>query len=80
MIATRTDPPLALSRLRAGGQLLEVRGGDLRFDLAEVAHFLNGAWGWTFPKRPLPAWKPRLRAGLPPCNWGRYLWPSGPKG
>ena len=44
VIATRTDPPLALSRLRAGGQLLEVRGGDLRFDLAEVAH-LNGSQG-----------------------------------
>ena len=45
VIATRTDPPLALSRLRAGSQLLEVRGTDLRFDLAEVTHFLNGSQG-----------------------------------
>ncbi|AZI45073.1 hypothetical protein EHF33_19510 (plasmid) [Deinococcus psychrotolerans] len=43
VIVTRTDPPLALSRLRVRSQLLEVRGADLRFDLAEVAHFLNGS-------------------------------------
>ncbi|MGY2896252.1 LuxR C-terminal-related transcriptional regulator [Deinococcus sp. UYEF24] len=43
VIATRTDPPLPLSRLRVRNQLLEVRGADLRFDLAEAEHFLNGS-------------------------------------
>ncbi|MGY2895665.1 LuxR C-terminal-related transcriptional regulator [Deinococcus sp. UYEF24] len=43
VIATRTDPPLSLSRLRVRNQLLEVRGADLRFDLAEVTRFLNGS-------------------------------------
>ncbi|GGR27584.1 LuxR C-terminal-related transcriptional regulator [Deinococcus ruber] len=43
VIATRTDPPLSLSRLRVRHQLLEIRGIDLRFDLAEVTHFLNGS-------------------------------------
>jgi LuxR family maltose regulon positive regulatory protein len=43
VIATRTDPPLSLSRLRVQSQLLEVRAHDLRFDLAEATHFLNGS-------------------------------------
>lgn len=43
VIATRTDPPLSLSRLRVRHQLLEVRGTDLRFDLAEATRFLNGS-------------------------------------
>ncbi|WP_407571736.1 LuxR C-terminal-related transcriptional regulator [Deinococcus altitudinis] len=45
VIATRTDPPLSLSRLRVRNQLLEVRGTDLRFDLAEATRFLNGSQG-----------------------------------
>jgi LuxR family maltose regulon positive regulatory protein len=35
-IATRHDPPLALARLRARGELTEFRQADLRFDRAEV--------------------------------------------
>jgi LuxR family maltose regulon positive regulatory protein len=45
VIATRVDPPLALSRLRARGQLTELRGGDLRFTSEEAAGFLNQAMG-----------------------------------
>jgi len=45
VIATRTDPPLSLSRLRARNQLLEVRGTDLRFDLTEATRFLNESQG-----------------------------------
>jgi LuxR family maltose regulon positive regulatory protein len=41
VIATREDPRLPLSRLRARGQLTELRAADLRFTLAEVAKFLN---------------------------------------
>ena len=37
VIATRADPPLTLARLRARGELLEVRGEDLRFTVAEAA-------------------------------------------
>jgi LuxR family maltose regulon positive regulatory protein len=44
-IATRSDPPLPLSRLRARGQLTEVRAADLRFDLTEAATFLNDVIG-----------------------------------
>jgi LuxR family maltose regulon positive regulatory protein len=41
VIATREDPSLPLARLRAGGQLTEVRAADLRFTPAEAAEFLN---------------------------------------
>ena len=37
VIGSRTEPQLALYRLRAHGQLLEVRDADLRFTQAEVA-------------------------------------------
>lgn len=41
VITTRKDPNLSLSRLRARGQLTELRAGDLRFTSAEAAAFLN---------------------------------------
>jgi LuxR family maltose regulon positive regulatory protein len=41
VIATREDPPLPLSRLRARGQMTELRASDLRFTQAEAARFLN---------------------------------------
>ncbi|MEW6400949.1 MAG: LuxR C-terminal-related transcriptional regulator, partial [Chloroflexota bacterium] len=45
VIATREDPQLRLSRLRARGQLTELRATDLRFTLAEAADFLNRMMG-----------------------------------
>ncbi len=45
VIATREDPHLPLARLRAGGQLTEVRASDLRFTSSEAAEFLNQAMG-----------------------------------
>ncbi len=44
-IATRSDPPLPLARLRARGELLEVHVEELRFDEAESAHLLNELLG-----------------------------------
>ncbi|MCJ7715090.1 MAG: AAA family ATPase, partial [Anaerolineales bacterium] len=41
VITTREDPQLPLSRLRARGQLTEMRAVDLRFTPAEAAEFLN---------------------------------------
>lgn len=41
VIATREDPLLPLSRLRARGQLTELRATDLRFNASEVTEFLN---------------------------------------
>jgi LuxR family transcriptional regulator, maltose regulon positive regulatory protein len=43
VIAGRTEPPLPLSRLRAGGQITELRAADLRFTSEEAATFLTDA-------------------------------------
>ncbi len=45
VISTREDPPLPLARLRASGQLAELRAQDLRFSASEAADFLNRAMG-----------------------------------
>ena len=45
VIATREDPNLPLPRLRARGQLTELRVADLRFTPAEAADFLNQVMG-----------------------------------
>lgn len=42
VLITRNDPPLPLSRLRARGQLVEVRQGDLCFLPDEVDQLVNG--------------------------------------
>ncbi len=41
VIATRADPPLPLARLRARGQLAELRAADLGFTEDETAEFLR---------------------------------------
>ncbi|MEM5775196.1 MAG: hypothetical protein AAGU05_09370, partial [Anaerolineaceae bacterium] len=45
VIATRSDPPLPLSRLRARGQTVELRAEDLSFSVEEAAQFLNEVMG-----------------------------------
>jgi LuxR family transcriptional regulator, maltose regulon positive regulatory protein len=45
LIATRSDPPLPLARLRARGQIAELRAADLRFSESEAAQFLNSVMG-----------------------------------
>src|SRR4051794_39100520 len=44
-IASRSDPPLPLARLRSRGELTELRAADLRFTPGEAVDFLNGAMG-----------------------------------
>ena len=41
VISTRADPALPLSRLRARGELVEVRAADLRFTTPEATAYLN---------------------------------------
>ena len=41
MLSSRSDPPLALSRLRARGRLAELRAADLRFTAVEAAALLR---------------------------------------
>jgi LuxR family maltose regulon positive regulatory protein len=45
VIASRTDPPLPLARLRGRGELAEIRAADLRFTPSEAAEYLNEVMG-----------------------------------
>jgi LuxR family maltose regulon positive regulatory protein len=45
MLLSRTDPAVPLSRLRARGQLIDIRAGQLRFTPDETDAFLNGIMG-----------------------------------
>jgi LuxR family maltose regulon positive regulatory protein len=49
VLASRSDPPLPLARLRAGRQLAELRAGDLRFTADEAAALLRAALGADLP-------------------------------
>jgi ATP/maltotriose-dependent transcriptional regulator MalT len=45
IVASRADPSLPVSRLRARGQLAELRASDLRFTVEEAVTFLNDITG-----------------------------------
>jgi len=58
VLAGRGDPPLRLSRLRAAGQLAELRAADLRFTPAEAAALLArvaGGPGTALPESAVAA-------------------------
>ena len=50
VLTSRADPPLALARLRVGGQLDELRAVDLRFTRSEAADLFAGTVGPDFPE------------------------------
>jgi LuxR family maltose regulon positive regulatory protein len=54
-LASRADPPLPLARLRAGGQLVELREADLRFTREEAAELLRTAVGTDLPEAAVAA-------------------------
>jgi LuxR family transcriptional regulator, maltose regulon positive regulatory protein len=45
VLATRADPPLPLARMRARGELAELRATDLQFTDQEASELLNGSMG-----------------------------------
>jgi LuxR family maltose regulon positive regulatory protein len=47
VLVTRTDPFLPLPRLRASGEITEIRRAELRFGDAEAEGFLRGALGFA---------------------------------
>ncbi len=49
VLASRSDPPLPLARLRASGQLAELRAAELRFTADEAAALLREAIGADLP-------------------------------
>jgi LuxR family maltose regulon positive regulatory protein len=55
VVASRTDPPLPLARLRARARLAEVRERDLRFTTEEAAALLREAVGPDLPEEAVAA-------------------------
>jgi LuxR family transcriptional regulator, maltose regulon positive regulatory protein len=49
VVATRSDPALPLARLRARGEMAEIRAGELSFSETEAAQLLNGTLGLALP-------------------------------
>ncbi len=45
VILTRSDPPFPLARLRAQGELVEIRAQELRFTFDDTSEFLQAAMG-----------------------------------
>jgi LuxR family transcriptional regulator, maltose regulon positive regulatory protein len=64
VIATREDPHLPLSRLRARGQLTELRAADLRFTSAEAAEFLNQMMGLNLSAEDIAALETRTEGWI----------------
>ena len=55
VLATRSDPPFMLARLRAQGHMIEFRAADLRFDAGEAATYLNERMNLALPDDALKA-------------------------
>src|ERR687890_725802 len=64
VIATREDPPLPIARMRARGQLSELRAADLRFILTEAAGFLEGAMGLKLSAEEMAALEERTEGWI----------------
>jgi LuxR family maltose regulon positive regulatory protein len=64
VISTREDPALPLARLRARGELVEVRAADLRFTPEEAAAYLNKAMGLALTARDVAALEGRTEGWI----------------
>lgn len=64
LVATRSDPPLPLARLRAHGQTVELRAADLRFTEPEAARFLNEVMGLHLDPRSIAALEERTEGWI----------------
>ena len=64
VLTTREDPDLRLARLRARGQLTELRARDLRFTPDETATFLNELMGLDLSSEDLAALEARTEGWI----------------
>ena len=64
VMATRADPTLPLARLRARGELVEVRAAELRFTSDEAAAYLTGAVGITLSPEDVAALEERTEGWI----------------
>lgn len=64
VIVTREDPHLPLARLRARGQMTELRAADLRFTPAEAGDFLNRVMGLDLSAQDIEALETRTEGWI----------------
>ena len=64
VIASRADPALPLARLRARGELAEIRAAELRFTAAEAAAYLNEVMGLQLTARDIAALEARTEGWI----------------
>jgi LuxR family maltose regulon positive regulatory protein len=64
VIASRTDPPLPLARLRGQAELTELRAADLRFTPEEAAMFFNEAMSLSLPEEDVTALERRTEGWI----------------
>jgi ATP/maltotriose-dependent transcriptional regulator MalT len=64
VVATRSDPPLLLPRLRARNKTVELRSADLRFTEAEAAQFLNDVMGLHLDSRSIAVLEERTEGWI----------------
>lgn len=64
VIVTREDPEVPLARLRAKGQLTELRAADLRFTPTEAVEFLNRVMGLTLSPEDIDALENRTEGWI----------------
>jgi LuxR family maltose regulon positive regulatory protein len=64
VLAGRTDPPLPLARLRARGELLEIRAADLRFTTEETAIYFDESAGLALAPADIAALESRTEGWI----------------
>jgi LuxR family transcriptional regulator, maltose regulon positive regulatory protein len=64
VVATREDPALPLARLRARGELSELRAEELRFTAAEAADFLGASMGLELQAEEIAALEARTEGWI----------------
>jgi len=64
VITTRQDPSLPLARLRARGQMTELRATDLRFTVEEATQFLNTVMGFNLSTEDIAALETRTEGWI----------------
>jgi LuxR family maltose regulon positive regulatory protein len=64
VLSTRADPPWPIARLRAKGELLELRAGDLRFTRQEARQFLTNVMGFDLKDDELVALESRTEGWI----------------
>ncbi|MCB8950092.1 MAG: AAA family ATPase [Ardenticatenaceae bacterium] len=64
VLTSRSDPGFPISRLRARGELVELRADDLRFTEAEAAEFLQQTMGLTLLPKQIAALEARTEGWI----------------